>query len=113
NLCYKQMEQMEQKAPNGFKPNYKFEICKGCFKNKDYLNEFQICNSCYKWMEQMEQKAPSGFKPNYIYEECKRCYEKGKIYLNEFFYCNSCYNQTSCIPSGSGSEIIDNFIRHT
>src|SRR3954451_19853490 len=44
---------MEQITPNGFKPNTKFEKCKGCYKMRDYLSEFLICNSC---------QTPSGNK---------------------------------------------------
>src|SRR5436305_1391100 len=46
DTCYKQMEQM---TPSGFKPNVKFEICKGkCYKTAFYLNEFDECDSCEK-----------------------------------------------------------------
>ena len=97
---------MEQATPNGFKPNYKYKECKRCHDqrmenhpanyplNRDYLNEFQVCNSCCK---QMEQATPSGFKPNYKYEECERCVSI-RDYLNEFQVCNSCCNQAT--PSG-------------
>src|SRR5947199_6262310 len=111
---------MEQVTPSGFKPNFKFERCKGCnnvskyylnefnecdscekcqicnSQRKDYLNGFQICNSCCK---QIEQVAPSGFKPNFKLESCKgKCYQRN-YYLNEFNECDCekckrCNNQT-------------------
>src|SRR5438045_7453036 len=69
------------------------EKCKRC-KNqrRDYLNEFQFCNSCCKWIEQM---TPSGFKPNFKLERCKRC-RKEKDYLNEFNECKSCEECKRC-----------------
>src|SRR5436189_4926209 len=50
NSCY---EQLEQRTPNGFQPNFEFVRCKRCNVQPDYLNEFIICNSCYQQMKQM------------------------------------------------------------
>ena len=92
---------MGQTTSNLFKPNAKFEKCKRCHLIRDYLNEFQVCNSCCK---QMEQATPNGFKPNYKFEKCKRCYgqrREGRDYLNGFQVCNSCCKQMEqTTPSG-------------
>ena len=106
-ICKPCCEQLKQMVPSGFRANLKHEECKRCNKTNDYLNEFQICKPCY---EQLKQMVPSGFKPNLKYEECKRC-NKASDYLNEFLFCNLCYNQITYAQSGS--EVIDNFIRHT
>src|SRR3989442_1269154 len=100
---------MEQVTPSGFKPNFKFEKCKRCRNQKDYLNEFRICNLCCK---QMEQATPSGFKPNFEFKACKKCRNQRIDYLSEFNECNSCHKQVIQITV-SGNKIIDNFISHT
>src|SRR5207248_1788175 len=112
NSCCKQMKQV---TPSGFKPNFKFEECKRCRgqkdylnefneciscekckgcnkKRRDYLNEFQFCNSCCK---QMEQMMPSSFKPNFKFEICKKCWNR-EDYLNEFNECISCEKCKKC-----------------
>ena len=81
---------MEQMTPSGFRPNYKFNKCKRCDNLRDYLSEFQICNSCCK---QMEQIIPNGSKPNLKFEECKRCDNQRRDYISEFQICNSCCEQ--------------------
>ena len=75
--CY---EQLEQRTPNGFKPNFEFERCKRCNIQPDYLNEFVICNLCH---QQMKQMTPDGFKPNFELKRCKSCNIQ-QDYLNEF-----------------------------
>src|SRR6266487_4635973 len=74
SLCHEQM------ITSGFKPNFKFEKCKGCNQMRDYLNEFNECNSC---------------------EKCKKCNYQKKDYLNETQICNSC---------SSGNKVVDNFL---
>src|SRR4051794_18514330 len=103
-ICNSCCVQMEQVSPNGFRPNFKFEECKRCYKRRECLNEFQICNSC---CNQIEQVTPSGFKPNFELETCKRCYKKGE-YLNEFQICSSCHNQMGSYSSGN--KVIDGFL---
>ena len=117
---------MEQVTPSSFKPNFKFENCKGlCYRRLDYLNEhnecelcekckrchnrrrnylndFRICNTCCK---QIKQMTLSGLKPNFKFEICKKCHQK-KDYLSEF-------NERDLCIVLSGNEVIDNFIKYT
>src|SRR5919205_1070826 len=60
NSCCKQIEQM---TPSGFKPNLKFEKCKICYEENNYLNKFNECESC---------------------EKCKRCNDQRRDYSNNF-----------------------------
>src|SRR5581483_9293493 len=75
----------------------KFEECKRCKVQQDYLNEILLCNSCCK---KLERRAPNGYQPNLKFEQCRRCNIQ-QDYLNEFLICNSCCQQlTQMIPAG-------------